>query len=51
MECQNLGMDKNDEDMIGLLFLVSIFYTTLDYEANNLGKNYLILFFYKKYFY
>ena len=29
MECQNLGMDKNDEEMIGLLFLVSIFYTTL----------------------
>ncbi len=28
-ECQNLGMEKNDEDMIGLLFLVSIFYTTL----------------------
>jgi hypothetical protein len=29
MECQNLGMEKNDEDMIGLLFLVSIYYTTL----------------------
>jgi hypothetical protein len=29
MECQNLGMDKNDEEMMGLLFLVSIFYTTI----------------------
>ena len=29
IECQNLGMEKNDEDLIGLLFLVSIFYTTL----------------------
>lgn len=28
-ECQNLGMSKNDEEMMGLLFLVSIFYTTL----------------------
>lgn len=27
--CQNMGMDKNDEEMMGLLFLVSIFYTTL----------------------
>ena len=29
MECQNLGMDKNDEEMMGLLFLVSVFYTTM----------------------
>ena len=29
MECQNLGMDKNDEEMMGLLFIVSIFYTTM----------------------
>jgi len=29
MECQNLGMEKNDEEMMGLLFLVSIFYTTI----------------------
>ena len=29
MECQNLGMDKNDEEMLGLLFLVSVFYTTM----------------------
>jgi len=29
IECQNLGMDKNDEEMLGLLFLVSLFYTTM----------------------
>jgi hypothetical protein len=29
MECQNLGMDKNDEEMMGLIFIVSIFYTTM----------------------
>jgi hypothetical protein len=29
MECENLGMDKNDEEMLGLLFLVSLFYTTM----------------------
>jgi hypothetical protein len=29
MECQNLGMNKNDEETMGLLFIVSIFYTTM----------------------
>jgi hypothetical protein len=28
-ECQNLGMSNYDEEMMGLLFLVSIYYTTL----------------------
>ena len=29
MECQNLGMDKIGEETMGLLFLVSVFYTTM----------------------
>ena len=29
MECEKLGMDKNDEETMGLLFIVSIFYTTM----------------------
>ncbi len=27
--CEQLGMDKNDEESMGLLFIVSIFYTTV----------------------
>ena len=40
MECENLGMDKNDEEMIGLLFLVSIFYTTMlkDSQADRVNR-------------
>lgn len=39
MECQNLGMDKNDEEMMGLIFLVSVFYTTMlkDSQADQLN--------------
>jgi hypothetical protein len=38
-ECQNLGMDKNDEEMLGLLFLVSVFYTTMlkDSQVDNVN--------------
>ena len=28
-ECKNLGMSKDDEEMIGLLFLDSVFFTTM----------------------
>ena len=38
-ECQNLGMDKNDDEMLGLLFIVSLFYTTLlkDSQADKIN--------------
>ena len=29
MECEKLGMDKNDDETMGLLFIVSLFYTTM----------------------
>lgn len=39
VECQNFGMNKSDQDSMGLLFLVSIFYTTLlkDSQADKLN--------------
>ena len=39
MECQNFGMDKNDDEMLGLLFLVSVFYTTMlkDSQADQIN--------------
>ena len=39
MECQNLGMNKNDEETMGLLFIVSIFYTTMlkDSQADKIN--------------
>ena len=28
-ECSRLGMDENDQEMLGLLLIVSVFYTTV----------------------